>query len=93
MAYTEYGRKVLDRVAEELADIATVEVEPRLDGRHMNMVLAPKPEIIRKLKNRRQASEEESQRRTEESPPSAEADREEGSTAPADAQSSRETNR
>jgi len=50
MAYTEYGRKLLERVAAELEDIATVEMPARLDGRNMTMVLAPKPEVMKNLK-------------------------------------------
>jgi translation initiation factor IF-3 len=50
MAYTEQGKKLLERVAEELSDVATVESEARLDGRHMAMVLAPKPEVMKNVK-------------------------------------------
>jgi translation initiation factor IF-3 len=42
MAHIELGRDVLDRVAAELKDIGKVEQEPRLEGRNMSMVLAPK---------------------------------------------------
>lgn len=58
MAYTERGRMVLDRVAESLADVATIEMHPRQDGRHMIMVLAPRPELVRKLKDEQTAKEE-----------------------------------
>ena len=37
----QYGKKILDQVAEEVSNIAKVEYEPRLDGRNMIMVLAP----------------------------------------------------
>ncbi len=36
------GQKVLDRLAEETADLATVEQKPKMDGRSMFLVLAPK---------------------------------------------------
>jgi translation initiation factor IF-3 len=42
MAHIELGREVLDRVAIELKDIGKIEQEPRLEGRNMSMVLAPK---------------------------------------------------
>jgi translation initiation factor IF-3 len=42
MAHPELGRAVLDRVSSELADVAKVEQEAKLDGRNMIMVLAPK---------------------------------------------------
>lgn len=51
MAYQEFGRRVLDRVKEVLAEVAIVEVEPKMDGRHMNMILNPRPEIFKRLKS------------------------------------------
>jgi translation initiation factor IF-3 len=42
MAHIELGRDVLDRVAQELKDIGKIEQEPKLEGRNMSMVLAPK---------------------------------------------------
>ena len=41
MAHTELGRKLLDRLTEDLKELATVEAYPKLDGRNMVMVLAP----------------------------------------------------
>ncbi len=52
MAYTEHGAKVLERVKEELSDIAIVEVPPKMEGRHMSMILSPTAEVLRKLKDR-----------------------------------------
>ena len=42
MAHQELGMKVLQRVKAEVEGIAKVESEPRLEGRQMVMVLAPK---------------------------------------------------
>jgi translation initiation factor IF-3 len=42
MAHVELGKAVLDRVATNLADIGKVEMEAKLEGRNMTMVLAPK---------------------------------------------------
>jgi translation initiation factor IF-3 len=41
MAHTELGRKLLDRLTEDLGELATVETFPKLDGRNMTMVVAP----------------------------------------------------
>jgi translation initiation factor IF-3 len=41
MAHTELGRKLLDRLAGDLSELATVDAYPKLDGRNMVMVLAP----------------------------------------------------
>ncbi len=50
MAHIEFGRKVLDRVAEELQDVCLVEVQPKLEGRRMTMILDPKPEVLKQMK-------------------------------------------
>ncbi|MCP4381865.1 MAG: translation initiation factor IF-3 [Hyphomicrobiales bacterium] len=42
MAHQELGVRLLDRVKEETATYAKVEAEPRLEGRQMTMVLAPR---------------------------------------------------
>lgn len=42
MAYVAQGRKLMERVIESLADHATVENKPRLEGRNMIMFLSPK---------------------------------------------------
>ena len=41
MAHTELGRKILDRLVEDLKPMAQVETYPKLDGRNMVMVIAP----------------------------------------------------
>ena len=41
MAHTELGRKILDRLVEDLKDLAQVDAYPKLDGRNMVMVIAP----------------------------------------------------
>ena len=42
MAHTDIGRKLLLKFAEYCAEIATMDNEPKQDGRHMNMFLSPK---------------------------------------------------
>lgn len=42
MAHQDIGFKLLGQVREETAEIAKVESEPRLEGRQMVMVLAPR---------------------------------------------------
>lgn len=42
MAHMELGMALLNRVREEVATIAKVEAEPKLEGRQMMMVLAPR---------------------------------------------------
>ena len=42
VAHPELGRVVLDRVVQALTDVGKVEVEPKLEGRNMTMVVGPK---------------------------------------------------
>jgi translation initiation factor IF-3 len=42
MAHTELGRRMLDRIVEDMGDISTVEQTPRQEGRNMSMVLSPR---------------------------------------------------
>jgi translation initiation factor IF-3 len=42
MAHTELGMKLLDRVRADTEEFAKVELEPKLEGRQMVMVLAPR---------------------------------------------------
>jgi translation initiation factor IF-3 len=41
MAHTDLGRKILDRLVADLAELATVDQFPKLDGRNMVMVIQP----------------------------------------------------
>ncbi len=42
ITYTSFGRRLLDRMAEDMNPLAIVEREPRLEGRNMFMILAPR---------------------------------------------------
>ncbi|MCR2821921.1 translation initiation factor IF-3 [Lederbergia panacisoli] len=44
ITHKEIGQRVLNRFAEECSDVATVESKPKMDGRSMFLVLAPKIE-------------------------------------------------
>jgi translation initiation factor IF-3 len=58
--HPEHGKRILDRIAEQMEGVAKVEAEPKLDNRNMIMVLAPD-------KRARQAaqSREKAQQRTD----------------------------
>ena len=45
ITHKEIGQKVLTRFAEACNELATIESHPKMDGRSMFMVLAPKNEI------------------------------------------------
>ena len=42
LQHPELGRRILDEVAEEMAEHAKIDMTPRLDGRNMTMMLVPK---------------------------------------------------
>ena len=42
MANQHLGRQAMERVREELKDVATIEMEPRMEGRNLYMIVSPK---------------------------------------------------
>ena len=42
MAHTDIGRNLLVKFAQECAEVAALDKEPKLDGRHMSIFLSPK---------------------------------------------------
>ena len=42
IAYADQGMKVMERIKEELKDEIVIEQSPRMEGRNMVMILAPK---------------------------------------------------
>ena len=43
ITYTSFGKRLLDRMAADMAPIATVERDAKLEGKNMFMILAPRP--------------------------------------------------
>lgn len=58
MTHTELGRKLLDRLAADMEDLATIELYPKVDGRNMLMVLAPLKKKVDAPKPGEEAGEE-----------------------------------
>ncbi len=65
MQHPELGRRILDRVAEEVAEVGKVEIMPKQDGRNMTMVLGP---------DKKAQAEKAKKATTEEAAPAAPAD-------------------
>ena len=40
MAHTDIGKRLLEKFAEDCTEVATMDKEPKLDGRHMTMFLS-----------------------------------------------------
>jgi translation initiation factor IF-3 len=89
MAHPELGKKILDRIAEQVKDVGNVEAAPRVDGRNMLMVLAP----VKKQEPKSGAGKPRSPRPDEPAAPTAEpaAPAAEGNNAPVAAQAPAES--
>lgn len=57
--HPELGRRILDQVAEEVADVGRVENLPKVDGRNMTMVLGPDKKAQAAAKKAREEAEAE----------------------------------
>jgi len=44
MAHPEIGRRILERLVEELADVALAETMPRMEGNQMHTILSRRPQ-------------------------------------------------
>jgi translation initiation factor IF-3 len=59
-AHPERGRALLQRLYDDLAEIATIEQDPQQEGRNMHMLVAPSKELL--AQQQREASGEGSKR-------------------------------
>ena len=50
MAHTNIGEQLLRKFAEQCAELANLDKQPKLEGRNMSMFLSPKPRAIPKSK-------------------------------------------
>lgn len=66
LAHKELGEKVLRRLIEDLADVASVEIPIRGEGRTMVMVLAPSGKPAAKERGARDDAEDENSQRSRE---------------------------
>ena len=55
----DFGRELMERLADEVSDFGTVEQHPKLEGGSMTMVLAPLPRSQQRAKGEQQSDEEE----------------------------------
>lgn len=53
MAHTDLGRKLLERLAEDVKTLGTMDSIPKLDGRNMITMFSPLPEIIAEIKKKK----------------------------------------
>jgi translation initiation factor IF-3 len=48
-AHPDIGRRVLERLVDELRDVAVAETEPNKEGNQMHTILAPRPGVVKKV--------------------------------------------
>ncbi|MCE5175938.1 MAG: translation initiation factor IF-3 [Caldisericales bacterium] len=53
MMHKDQGRALLDRIANEVASLGTIEQMPKMDGRHMHMMIAPIKQKEKEIKEER----------------------------------------
>src|SRR4051794_29427129 len=63
MAHPERGEMILNRLAEDLGELAVIEQRPQQDGRNMTMLLAPSKSIVENGASEETAEEEAVKRR------------------------------
>ena len=50
MSHPEQGLSILERLADDLKDVAVIENQPKMEGRTMHMLIAPLPQTVKKKK-------------------------------------------
>lgn len=50
MSHPEQGLSILERLADDLKDVAVIENQPKMEGRNMHMLIAPLPQTVKKKK-------------------------------------------
>lgn len=51
MAHPDQGLSILERLADDLKDMAVIEAQPKMEGRNMHMTIAPLPATVKKKKD------------------------------------------
>lgn len=56
ITHRELGQKVLQRVIEDMKEVAVIESAPRMEGRQMFMILAPNPKMLQRQRDQAKAA-------------------------------------
>ena len=59
MAHPDLGLSILERLADDLKDVAVIENQPKMEGRNMHMLIAPLPASAKKKKETAKSEDEE----------------------------------
>ena len=58
MAHPEQGLSILERLADDLKDVAVIENQPKMEGRNMHMLIAPLPAAKKKDSKKEEGKDE-----------------------------------
>jgi len=58
ITHRELGQKVLQRVIEDMKEVAVIESAPRMEGRQIFMILAPNPKMLQRQRDQAKAKVE-----------------------------------
>ena len=50
MSHPDQGLSILEKLADDLKEVAVIESAPKMEGRNMHMLIAPLPESVKKKK-------------------------------------------
>ena len=59
MAHPEQGLTILERLADDLKDVAVIESQPKMEGRNMHRLIAPLPSAMAAKKKKKNDSKKE----------------------------------
>ena len=59
MAHPEQGLTILERLADDLKDVAVIESQPKMEGRNMHMLIAPLPSAVAAKRKKKSGKDEE----------------------------------
>uniref|UniRef100_A0A7S2KJ44 Translation initiation factor IF-3 n=1 Tax=Leptocylindrus danicus TaxID=163516 RepID=A0A7S2KJ44_9STRA len=65
--HDKLGFELLDKLAADLEDVCVMEGRPKRDGRNLSCVITPKPEVVKKINEKKRAVEKEKRRSKEKS--------------------------
>ena len=58
MSHPEQGLSILERLADDLKDVAVIENQPKMEGRNMHMLIAPLPSAVAAKKKKENEKKE-----------------------------------
>ena len=61
MAHPEQGLTILEKLADDLKDLAVIEQQPKMEGRNMHMLIAPLPKDAKKKTSKKNDSKGDAQ--------------------------------